>query len=123
MTNQNDFYQKHDYVYPEMAICLEDIYKKYISMEIISTVEIHGKFFIPTLTPFLDNGRPYDRYDASSGCTLSNYINIRIPVVLFDTVYIEKGFYIIDIKKGDKFAVFFIGGDINKPYITGRYKR
>ena len=109
------YYKLHSYTQLEIVVCLEDI---------DNTKNNKGKFFIPAFTPFLDNDVPYDKKDPPSStaniisgihgldirrCTMSNYIELKIPE------------YIDSIKKGDKFVISFIGGDINKPYIIGRY--
>lgn len=109
------YYKLHSYTQLEIVVCLEDI---------DNTKDNKGKFFIPAFTPFLDNDVPYDKKDPPSStaniisgthgldirrCTMSNYIELKIPE------------YIDSIKKGDKFVISFIGGDINKPYIIGRY--
>lgn len=115
MTDIN-FYQKHSYTIPEIAICLED--------NDLSSNRI-GKFFIPALTPFLEHTAPYDKKDpiwstenivsGTKGldikpCTMSNYLEIRVPE------------YITKISKDEKFVISFIGGDLNKPYVIGRYE-
>lgn len=112
MANSN-YYSSHNYNNLEIAICLED------------TTSDVGKFCIPALTPFVDMDNPYDKIDSPastanilsgtkgmdiSPCTVSNYIDIDLPE------------YIKSAKKGDKFILSFIGGDINKPYLLGRYK-
>lgn len=99
----------------EIAICAEDVEN-----------DIYGKFYIPVLTPFLDFKEPYDKEDiyslkkniinkkevakSISPCITSNYIILPLP----------RG--IRTIKKGDKFVVIFMHGDINKPFLIGRYK-
>lgn len=109
-----DFYSQNDYPYNEFAICIED------------TDTDVAKFYIPIATPFLDSTEPYDRKDIGvtkmnilnksdvnlniSECTTSNYIELHLP-------YGEVG-----CKKGDKYVISFIGGDINTPFIVGRYR-
>lgn len=108
----NNYYKSHIYTNLEIAICMED------------TLCDIGKFFIPALTPFLSKDKPYDKIDPPSStaniisgtkgldihqCTTSNYIEIKLPE------------YIKSAKKDDKFILSFIGGDINKPYLLGRY--
>ena len=44
-------------------------------------------------------------------CTTSNYIELEIPE------------YIRSLSKGDKVTITFVGGDINKPIILGRYNK
>lgn len=111
MTNTN-YYRDHNYNMLEIAICLE------------VTDDNKGKFYVPALTPFLDGTKAYDEIDPPvstaniiSGanrldiepCITSNYILMPIPS------------HINDISVNDKFVISFIGGDINKPYIIGRY--
>lgn len=113
MTNTN-FYRSPSYNYLEIAICLEDV----IDNE-------KGKFFIPVLTPFLNKDIIYDKVDPNfskaniisgsknmniSPCITSNYIEMNLPSN-------ES-----NVKKDDKFVISFVGGDINKPYIIGRYR-
>lgn len=110
--NNTNYYKDHNYNMLEMAVCLE------------VTDDGKGKFYIPALTPFLDNSEPYDKTDPPvstsniiSGtkgldieqCITSNYISMSIPS------------HINNISVRDKFVISFIGGDINKPYIIGRY--
>lgn len=110
--NSSNFYNNIDFKYPEIAISLEDS-------------ENIGKFFIPVLTPFLSSDEAYDKKEMDSPktnitnrdqfihdiepCILSNYITLSLPK------------NDVQCKKGDKFVISFIGGDINKPYIIGRY--
>lgn len=115
MKNSN-FYDDLEFKYPEIAIVLENPTN--------STVKI----IIPAITPFIEQDEPYDKIDTGVSkinilnkdksnldikeCTLSNYIEVDIPEFIdYDT-----------LRKGDKLVVSFIGGDINKPYILGRYK-
>ena len=104
-----------DFNTPEIAICAEDIENSSI-----------GKFYIPLLTPFLDLEMPYDKEDTHglkkniinkkeisktiSPCILSNYIELKLP----------DG--IKSAKKGDKFIILFMHGDVNTPFLLGRYK-
>lgn len=109
-----DFYSQNDYMYNEFAMCIED-----------SDTNV-AKFFIPIATPFLDRSKPYDKKDNGvtkmnilnkndvnlniAACTTSNYIELHLPNG-------ETG-----CKKGDKYVVSFIGGDINTPFLIGRYR-
>lgn len=115
--NNSNFYENIDFTYPEIAVCIED-----------SDGE-EAKFFIPILTPFLSNDDPFDKLDPVisklnilnkydnnldiSQCTSSNYIILELPYECKSN----------GCKKGDKFIITFIGGDINKPYILGRYNK
>lgn len=104
-----------DFNSPEIAVCMEDIENNSI-----------GKFYIPVLTPFLTFDTPYDKPDiygmrkniinkkqvekSISPCITSNYIELSLPPGISDA------------KKGDKFVVVFMHGDLNKPHLLGRYK-
>lgn len=107
-----EYYQNLDLSHPELAICIED------SMDGIA------KFFIPVLTPILDGSEPYDTIDYNVtksnilnnsstmdiiGCTSSNYLELHLPSSDNSCV------------KGDIFAIVFIGGNPNMPFILGRY--
>lgn len=102
-----------DLRYPEIGICMED------------TVGPNVKMFIPIATPTLPSDDIYDNKDLAistqniisdttsmfiSPCTVSNYITIKLPSS------------IDSLSKGDKVILIFIGGDINKPVILGRYE-
>ena len=115
MKKTSDFFNDLDLKYPEIAILMED------------TNSDIGKFFIPILTPILKKDNIYDKKEVNQNytkniindtnnlyiedCIISNYVEINIPSS------IDKN----DLKKGNKFVIIFIGGDINKPYIIGRY--
>lgn len=110
-----DFYSQNDYVYNEFAVCIED-----------SDTDV-AKFFLPVVTPLLSSDEPYDKKDDRLSkmnilnkddvnlniyaCTTSNYIELPLP-------HGETG-----CKKGDKYVVSFIGGDVNTPFLVGRYRR
>lgn len=107
-----DFYNKIDYQYPEIGICMED------------TTGPTVKIAIPIATPTLPLDIVYDNKDLYtdtqnivsdttamyiSPCTTSNYITINLPSD------------IESLKKGDKVILIFIGGDLNSPAILRRY--
>lgn len=114
--NYTNFYRDQDFRYPEIAICIED------------SNDIEAKFCIPALTPFVSKDKPYDELDSEPNkmnilnrdrsnldikrCTTSNYITLELPESIRE----------VGCRKEDKFVVSFIGGDINKPYIIGRYR-
>ena len=120
-----EFYQDLDLRYPELAICLED------------SVDGIAKFYIPILTPVLDSNEPYDDTDINisksnilsdtssmeiNACTSSNYLELRLPSMqMIDPKTREIITMVSSCSKGDTFAVVFIGGDPNKPFILGRY--
>lgn len=107
-----DFYNKIDFRYPEIGICMED------------TIGPTVKISIPIATPTLPTDIVYDNKDLTistqnivsdttsmyiSPCTISNYITINLPSD------------IKSLKKGDKVILLFIGGDLNSPIILRRY--
>lgn len=113
--NNPEFLKDPTYGYPEMGICLEDTSDKICKM------------YIPALFPFLEHDAPYDVKDTHyqtkniistnknnldiSECITSNYISMHLP----DGV--DKA------SKGDRFVIGFIAGDVNDPFIIGRYYR
>lgn len=115
--NYRDLYTDQNFKYPEIAICMEDAVEKTV------------KLYIPAVSPLLEHDELYDKIDPSPSmlnilnretinldiqkCTTSNYIEVKVPE------YIESG----SIKKGDKFVISFIGGNVNEPYILGRYQK
>lgn len=133
-----EYYQDLDLRYPELAICLEDANENGIA-----------KFYIPVLTPILNSSDAYDETDlrvsksnilndSSSmeikACTSSNYIELQLPEVYRanctpngscdecgNTIYKPNHKKYDECHKGDMFAIMFIGGDPNKPFILGRY--
>ena len=111
MAGFTEFYKNLDLRYPELAICMEDCTNI-------------GKFFIPILFPLLNNDQIQENTDLNIStrniksdignlnigkCTTVNYIELKLPL------------HVPIAKKGDKFVIVFIGGDINKPCLLGRY--
>ena len=106
-----DFYRNLDFKYPEIAECIED------------TDGPTAKIFIPIATPTLSKNVAYDTIGLplslaniqSSGInkgnlsriTESNYIEMKLP----DDQ---------PAKKGDRFIIVFIGGDVNNGVLIGR---
>lgn len=106
--------EKTDFIYPEIGICMED-----------TNEDRAAKIFIPIATPTLPRNGIYDNKEPVTalsnivsntssmdifGCTISNYITINLP----DNID--------SLKVNDKVVLVFIGGDINKPVIIGRYQ-
>ena len=123
--NDFEFYQNLDLRYPELAICLED------------SANGIAKFYIPVLTPLLDSSEPQETRDINvsksnilndsssmeiRACTTSNYLELHLPSMQMIDPRTER---IVDMvgscSKGDMYAILFIGGDPNKPFILGRY--
>lgn len=108
----NDFYNQLDFKYPEIAICMED------------TNGPMAKIFIPIATPTLSSNLTYDTKGLplnlsnikSTGInkgnitrvTESNYIEMQLPDDM-------------PAKKGDKFIIAFIGGNVNDGVLIRRY--
>lgn len=105
--------EKTDFIYPEIGICMED------------TTDRTAKIFIPIATPTLPRNGLYDNKEPVTpldnivssttsmdifGCTISNYITMNLPKEI-DSLHAD-----------DKVVLVFIGGDINKPVIIGRYQ-
>lgn len=114
----NNFYKDLELNNTEYAITLEDY-------EYGNKVKCH----IPSLMPFLSNKEIIEEKSRVSPSnirnkqidllgigkyTSCNYIELYIPTSLSEGQL--KG------KKGDKFMITFIAGDINKCNIIGRYR-
>lgn len=115
--NKNFYDGEYDLRYPEVGVCLEDTFDGYV-------YRTWAKIAIPILTPTLPDNAPYDNRDPYvsthnivsdtramdiTPCTTSNYIVLNLP----------DG--IKRLTKGEKVTLQFVGGDINAPYIAGRY--
>lgn len=113
MVGSTEFYKDLDLRYPELAICMEDCIGR-------------GKFFIPILSPLLNKDKineTTDLYISTKNiksdignldigkCTNVNYIELKLP----------NG--INNAKKDEQFIVVFIGGDINKACLIGRFEQ
>lgn len=124
--NNFEFYQNHNYVYPEFAICLSD------------SVDGVASFHIPILTPSLqtetgaydvedNNVRTHNILSDTSSmeigaCTSSNYLELKLPKIRAYNFKTEKFEEVEDqCFKGDIFVVVFVGGDPEKPVLLGRY--
>ena len=109
----NDFYNQLDFKYPEIAVCMED------------TDGPTAKIFIPIATPTLSNSLTYD----TKGLPL-NLSNIKSTGInkgnisrVTETNYIEMKLPDDQpAKKGDKFIIVFIGGNVNNGVLLGRYR-
>lgn len=112
-----NFYTVPDMVHSELVIALEDF-----------NYNTKVKCRIPSLMPFLSENiivqdtkrvSPMNILNKNikllgiGRCTSCNYVELYIPSNLSNG---KEG------KKGDKFAAIFLGGDINKCTIIGRYE-
>ena len=111
--NNQEFLKDPTYGYPEVGICMED------------TTDEFCKIYIPSMFPFIEHDTPFDKKDNTYSknnifslnkdkldiyeCTESNYISLHLPDGVNES------------KKGDRFVIGFIRGDISKPFIIGRY--
>lgn len=111
--NNNFFGKNIDFKYPEIAICCED------------SNNSKAKFIIPIITPTLPTNILYDNKNLliSTDNIISDKKNINI------TPCMESNYIELDLpdniiaKKGDKFVVIFIGGDVNNPMILTKYNK
>lgn len=115
---ENTFYKDKTFEYPEMAVLMEGNITKDNPI---------GKFVIPILTPNFNNDRLMitekpklnnsniinKQTNKVTTVTEQNYVTLEIPQYMFTNN--------IQYKKGDKFIVVFIGGDVNKIRIIGVY--
>lgn len=117
--NNKDFYDTLDLRYPEIAECL---------------VTNDNKFYIPVLMALVDyaglppksisvNNNPAKLFNKEnniglSSITRTNYIELEVPQYLWYEDYRITG---IKYNAGDKFIIIFVGGDLNKIRIIGRY--
>lgn len=109
----SDFYNgQPDFRYPEIAICMED------------TDGPTAKIFIPVATPTLSSSLCYDTKGLPLTITniKSNNINKGNISRITESNYIEMKLPDSEpAKKGDKFVIVFIGGDVNNGVLIGRY--
>ena len=114
----SDFYKDLDLKYPEIAITLES-FNKYKDATVLCN--------IPVLLPFMENSS--SRIDTSNIENKDNNLAIG-PCKIHNGTYIkinreysqncpsdESG----NVRAGQKFIIVFVGGDIDKPRIIGRY--
>ena len=114
----SDFYKDLDLKYPEIAITLES-FNKYSDATVLCS--------IPVLMPFMQNSA--DRINTGNIENKVNNLSIG-PCMIHRGTYIKinkeysqncpansNG----DVPAGQKFIVVFVGGDIDKPRIIGRY--
>lgn len=120
-----EYYQEQDFKYNEIATVLEDF--EYRSK---------GKFFINSITPLISSSSPFNdkkgkkttsniiNYSAKlaiTSYTISNYVLLSVPEYMLTSNILTVINEISIIKKGTKFIITFVGGDINKPRIIGVY--
>ena len=114
-----NYYEKLDLKYPEIAIAAETFY----------TTDSSAKFYIPILMPMIGsssststtrippNTNILNKNRPSITSTASSSGSISIPLRQERLGYFYKNI----VPRGTKFIVIFIGGDINNPAILGRY--
>lgn len=116
---KNTFYQDFELKYPEIGIALEDFHYK-----------SKAKIFIPVLLPEMSSTsatKGTRRSKAASNivnsngkrgigsCTITNYVELTVPSYIASGLTDKDGI----IKKGTKFILVFVGGEINNPKIIG----
>lgn len=125
MNSLQDFYDKMDLKYPEIAIAMDDIDR---------TNPGRVRFIIPILTPHMDKdkitnktiyqNRSSLRNDKSvkleiGDVGITNFIHINVPAEVCNVYNLtNENRY---IQAGSKWIVIFVGGDITKPRIISRY--
>lgn len=119
-----DYYEDLDLKYPEIAIAAENFY----------TTQSSALFYIPVLMPLVTNTTKVNKQSFPNTMNILNKDKpqisrtasttgcISIPIHkerMGDDWYYQKQHNYVP--KGSKFIVIFVGGDINKPRILGRY--
>ena len=114
----SDFYKELDLKYPEIAITLQS-FNKYNDSTVLCS--------IPVLMPFMQNNT--ERINTGN-------IENKVNNLGIGPCTIHKGMYLKinrehsqncpsdtygNVSAGQKFIVVFVGGDIDKPRIIGRY--
>lgn len=118
MYNKN-FYNDLDLKYPEIAIALETNSNKFYIPVLMGLIEGAGSVPITINTRVSSsNIRNKNNNLAISSVTKQNYITLSVPSYLY---YEDHNITGIKWNKGDKFIIVFVGGDINKIRIIGRY--
>lgn len=122
MNNIVNFYDTLDLKYAEICIVLEDVY----------TLSNRVKVSIPILTPKMDNNNMVENSIYQNKRNLknankdqinienikvSNYVEIPFPSSICDGPD-SDGIY---IRKGSKWIIVFIGGDITMPRPIARF--
>ncbi len=114
----DNFYKNQDFRYVEIAEASEDFF----------TTASSAKFYIPTLQPFTSNTTELRPYPAQSnivnkennlGIAKTNTFTGHIDIPIFPELI--GSWYQNRVPKGTKFMIVFVGGDIMKPRIIGRY--
>lgn len=117
--NNKDFYETLDLRYPEIVECLKRNGTEFYVPVLMALVEGAGakpnKSKVNNNTSLLWNKQ---NNVGISNITKSNYINLTVPEHLWYSNYTKTG---IKYERGDKFIVMFVGGDLNKIRIIGRY--
>lgn len=112
---ENTFYKDKTFEYPEIAILMDTVNKN----------NPVGRFIIPILTPNLKTDRLIKsekgvvdtsniinlQTNRTMSLTEQNYVTLSVPEYMFGSG--------IEYKKGDKFIIVFIGGNVNKIQIIG----
>lgn len=114
-----NYYEKLDLKYPEIAIAAETFY----------TTDSSAKFYIPVLMPLIGSSASSSTTRLPSTTNILNKNRPKVSSTAYSTGSIEiplqqerlGHWYENRVPKGSKFIVIFIGGDINNCRILGRY--
>jgi len=114
----NSFYKNLQLNTTEIAEAAESFY----------TTDSSAKFYIPVLMPYTSNTTELRSYPSQKNI-INKIDNLGItPINTFTghidiPLHIERlgSWYQNRVPKGTKFMITFVGGDITKPRILGRY--
>lgn len=118
-----DYYEELDLRYPEIAVAAEEFF----------TTQGSAKFYIPVLMPMVSNTTRSNREGFPSSTNILNKDRPNISKTAYTTGYITIPIHSERmghwshrkipnlVPRGAEFIVIFVGGDINKPRILGRY--
>ena len=115
-----NYYEEQNFNLTEIGVVMEDVsYTK------------AAKINIPAIMPGISDTKAFStiksKYHTNNiinksgranirSCTISNYVSLKIPVYIGKSIA-DGG----SIKKGTKFIISFVGGEINKPRVIGVY--
>lgn len=114
-----NYYEKLDLKYPEIAIAAHRFY----------TTDSSARFYIPVLMPLIGSDSSSNRTRIPPNTNILNKDRPSISSSAYSTGSVSiplreerlGHFYRNIVPKGTKFIVIFIGGDINNMAILGRY--
>lgn len=138
MNTSNDYYQNTDYRYTEIGIALTDfVYgdKVEIAIPVLTPFETSS---IPVVSTkkisydcIINEDRSFIHNSKASSCIITNNLIMTVPYYLADYIRSPNSHsecnhddlvkLIWNGKKGTKFIISFVGGNLDKAQIIGRY--